>query len=117
MEELRRTSHGKLPTPDCRITFGLLGADSSGCTAQRGVPRPVTPCSHPEGRDPAASVSKLKVSAWTELIGTPVVSATTDDQNILFASMSAPWQSLDAVGVLRGGSATPPIGHSMPIGP
>src|SRR5512146_1380153 len=102
MDVFRRTTQGKLPTPDWRRTFGLLGADSSGCTAQLDLPSPVTPGVRPAGRDPAASVSKLKVPAWTELIETPVMSAATDVRNMLLASISAPWQSLDAVGVLRG---------------
>ena len=42
-------------------------------------------------------------------------SATTVVEQDLIASMSAPWQSLDAAGVLRGESATPPIGDSTPV--
>src|SRR5689334_20818165 len=108
METPRRTTHGKLPTPDCTSTFGLLGADSSWRTDQRAAPRPVTPCSQPRGSEPGVLVSKSKVSEWTELIAPPVTSAVSNVRRDFLASMRAPWQSLDASGVLGGESALSP---------
>src|SRR5206468_5145039 len=53
------THHGKVPLPLCISTLDLLGAPGSAATAQRGLPRPVTPQVQPDGIEPTASLSKL----------------------------------------------------------
>src|SRR2546430_16517908 len=72
MDVLCLTHQGKVPAPDCLRTFGLLGAEASLSTVQRGVPRPVTPSTHESGSDPTAPVSKPMVSAEEECRKTPV---------------------------------------------
>src|SRR5258706_1506527 len=63
IEVSRSTAQGKLPTPFCLRTLGLLGAEGSGATAHLAAPRPVTPCCQAGGSAPCASASKLTVSA------------------------------------------------------
>src|SRR5678816_1128200 len=57
------THHGKVPEPDCLSTFGALGAVASASTIHFDEPFPVTPATHPAGRLPGASSSKLTVLA------------------------------------------------------
>src|SRR5437763_10407286 len=69
------THHAKAPLPDRSSTCGLLGAEGSALTAQRGLPLPVTPWRQALGNEPGASVSKLMVSAKAALVANIVAAA------------------------------------------
>src|SRR5450631_2663833 len=67
------THQGNAPLPDCLRTLGALGAVPSASMAHFGAPRPVTPATHPAGRVPTRSLSKLIVSAATSSVVSPGV--------------------------------------------
>src|SRR5437867_4007737 len=80
------THQGKVPVPDCFSTFGALGAVESASMVHLGVPRPVTPAIQPLGREPAASWSKVIVSA---IAGSDAI-ISNDVTAIVFTSTSNP---------------------------
>src|SRR5262245_4242198 len=57
---------GKVASPDCLSTFGLLGAVSSFSTVQFAVPLPVFVAVQPDGDLPVSVESKLMTSAFAE---------------------------------------------------
>ena len=78
------THHGKVPAPDCFITFGALGAVGSASTAHLPAPAPVTPAIHPLGIVPTGSWSKVIVSAFT---GNEVI-MSSETTIVIFTSAS-----------------------------
>src|SRR5207247_2096933 len=84
------THHGKVPVPDCISTFDLLGAVGSAATAQRGLPRPVTPQVHPAGTALTVSLSKLTVCARAA-VDASEANNTNDDRFIATPCPSHGW--------------------------
>src|SRR5271157_873684 len=64
---------GKVATPDCLRTLGLLGAESSATTAHLGSPLPVLVAVQPGGGAPVLRLSKLTVSADALPVMTPII--------------------------------------------
>src|SRR6266852_4106839 len=54
---------GKVASPDCFNTFGLLGAESSFSMDHFAEPLPVCVAIHPGGAAPVLKLSKVTVSA------------------------------------------------------
>src|SRR5438105_10548488 len=64
---------GNVAWPDCFITFGLLGAESSFSIAHFAVPLPVCVAVQPGGGVPVFMSSKLTVSAMASPVATVIV--------------------------------------------
>src|SRR5437763_1863977 len=84
--------YAKSPTPDCRSTFGALGAPESASTAQRCVPFPVTPAVQPAGNAPGGSLSNPTISpcalAASAAIATPISALSMISLLFAFLGMS-----------------------------